>query len=431
MSEIKKVFYNLFWQNQSCQNLFMLSKEELLETTTIGEGENAFSYSLPRITISNAQESEDGVHDTIKFRNETQNIFLDGSLGAKIEYFTPILEGYYDKHFRKSFEKLINDFEKKGLSLFFRAIKILSDDENREKNSIKFLKEYGFIAHNIETFKEIQTNLEQKLVPKKGNDLINEHTINTFFEGIKFIKELYVNHSYKKLYNTNQILVNTLNSEDNFTSRIKLFHLLYDNKIISPSSEDAFIECSHCDSGTYKGVFQLRINPNKLKDLKCPVCSKEVTYFVPYELHKEIYDVVKSQDGLLLDAYCNALESNKYKYKTNQHFLDNIEIDCIFSDGTFTYIVEAKMYKLNTETDKLKSKIREHFGKLIKDIKRLQKLPEFETIILKPILLVNVIDTILVQEIEAELKEKNTGILEQNTRILNLNLLKKNDVNKN
>lgn len=51
MSEIKKVFYNLFWQNQSCQNLFMLSKEELLETTTIGEGENAFSYSLPRITI--------------------------------------------------------------------------------------------------------------------------------------------------------------------------------------------------------------------------------------------------------------------------------------------------------------------------------------------------------------------------------------------
>lgn len=431
MSEIKKVFYNLFWQNQSCQNLFMLSKEELLETTTIGNDENAFSYSLPRITISNAQESEDNVHDTIKFRNETQNIFLDGSLNAKIEYFTPILEDFFDKHFRKSFEKLITDFDKKGLSLFFRAIKILTDEENREKNSIKFLKEYGFIGQNIETFKEIENNFERRLIPKKGNELINENTINTFFEGIKFIKELYVNHSYKKLYNTNQILVNTLNSEDNFTSRIKLFHLLYDNKIISPSSEDAFIECSHCDPGTYKGVFQLRINPNKLKDLKCPVCSKEVTYFVPYELHKEIYDVVKSQDGLLLDAYCNVLESNKFHYKTNQHFLDNIEIDCIFSDGTFTYIVEAKMYKLNTETDKLKSKIREHFGKLIKDVKRLQKLPEFETIILKPILLVNVIDTILVQEIELELKEKNTGILEQNTRILNLNLIKNNGKNKN
>lgn len=423
MTEIKKVFYNLFWQNQSCQNLFMLSKEELLETTTIGNDENAFSYSLPRITISNAQDNDDGIHDTIKFRNETQNIFLDGSLNTKIEYFTPIVEDFFDKHFRKSVEKLVNDFEKKGLSLFFKAIKILTDEENREKNSVKFLKEYGFIGHNIETFEEIQTNFEQKLIPKKGNELINENTINTFFEGIKFIKELYVNHSYKKLYNTNQILVNTLNSEDNFASRIKLFHLLYDNKIIAPSSEDAFIECSHCDSGTYKGVFQLRINPNKLKDLKCPVCSKEVTYFVPYELHKEIYDIVKSQDGLLLDAYCNILENNKYQYQTNQHFLENIEIDCVFSDGTFTYIVEVKMYKLNTDIDKLKSKIREHFGKLIKDVERLQKLSEFKGIVIKPILLVNVIDTFLVQEIEAELKEKNTGIIGQNTRILNLNLI--------
>lgn len=431
MSEIKKVFYNLFWQNQSCQNLFMLSKEELLETTTIGNDDNAFSYSLPRITISNAQESEDNVHDTIKFRNETQNIFLDGSLNAKIEYFAPILEDFFDKHFRKSFEKLINDFDKKGLSLFFRAIKILTNEEKREKNSIKFLKEYGFIGQNIETFKEIEANFERRLIPKKGNELINENTINTFFEGIKFIKELYVNHSYKKLYNTNQILVNTLNSEDNFTSRIKLFHLLYDNKIIAPSSEDAFIECSHCDPGTYKGVFQLQINPNKLKDLKCPVCSQEVTYFVPYELHKEIYNVVKSQDGLLLDAYCNVLDSNKYQYKTNQHFLDNIEIDCIFSDGIFTYIVEAKMYKINTETYKLKSKIREHFGKLIKDVERLQKLPEFKEIVLKPILLVNVIDTFLVQEIEVELKEINEGVIGQNTRILNLNLLKNNGVNKN
>ncbi len=206
--------------------------------------------------------------------------------------------------------------------------------------------------------------------------------------------------------------------------------MLYDNRIIAPSSEDAFIECSHCDPGTYKGVFQLRINPNKLKDLKCPVCSKEVTYFVPYELHKEIYDVVKSQDGLLLDAYCNVLDRGKYQYKTNQHFLDNIEIDCIFSDGTFTYIVEAKMYKLNTETDKLKSKIREHFGKLIKDVARLQKLPEFNGIVLKPILLVNVIDTDLVQEIEMELKEKNTELIAQNTRILNLNLIQKKSAKK-
>ncbi|OYU82485.1 MAG: hypothetical protein CFE24_15385 [Flavobacterium sp. BFFFF2] len=409
----------------------MLSKEELLETTTIGEGENAFSYSLPRITLSNSHESEDAVHDTIKFRTETQNIFLDGSLEAKVEFFKPIIEGYYDKHFRKSFEKLFNDFDKKGLSLLFKAITILSDNENREKNSIKFLKEYGFISHNIDSFKAIQNNFEQNLVPKKGNDLINEQTINTFFEGIKFIKELYVNYSYKKLYNTNQILVNTLSSEDNFASRIKLFHLLYDNKIITASAEDSFIECSHCDYGTYKGVFQLRINPSKLKDLRCPVCSKELTYFVPYELNKDIYSIVKSKDGLLLDAYCNILDTQKYQYKTNLKFLNNIEVDCIFSDANFTYVVEVKMYKLNTDTNKLKSKIREHFGKLLIDIKRLYQLPEFKTKDLKPILLVNVIDSNLVKEIEAELKEKNTGIISQNSRILNLNLLMIRNQNSN
>lgn len=162
-----------------------------------------------------------------------------------------------------------------------------------------------------------------------------------------------------------------------------------------------------------------------------PCLLKRSTYFVPYELNKEIYDIVKSQDGLLLDAYCNVLENNKYQYKTNQHFLEDIEIDCVFSDGIFTYIVEAKMYKLNTETYKLKSKIREHFGKLIKDVERLQKLPEFETIVLKPILLVNVIDSNLVQEIETELKGKNTEIIPQNARILNLNLLKVRSQNNN
>lgn len=430
MSETKKIFYNLFWQNQACQNLFMLSKEELLETTTIGNGDNAFSYSLPRIIISNAQRNDDDIHDTIKYRNETQNIFLDGSLNTKIEYLKPIFEGFFDKHFRKSFEKLVDDFDKKGFNLLFKALKIITDQENREKNSIKFLKEYGFIGQNIKTFKEIESNFERGLTPKKGNELINENTLNTFFEGIKYVKELYINHSYEKLYSTNQILINSLNSEDDFASRIKLFHLLFENNIILASNEDALIECTYCKPGTYKGVFQLNIDPNKLNKLKCPVCNSELNYFVPYELNTEIYNIVKSQDGLLLDAYCNILEKNKYHYTTNQRFLDNIEIDCIFSDTNFTYIVEAKMYKLNTDTDKLKSKIREHFGKLIKDVARLQKLPEFNGIVLKPILLLNVIDTNLVQEIEMELKEKNTELIAQNTRILNLNLLQKTSTNK-
>lgn len=430
MSEIKKKFYNIFWQNESCQNLFLLSKEELLETRTYGSEEHSFSFSTNKIIISNAQDENSEAFETIKFRTESHNIDLDASIDEKIKYFKPIIEQFFDSRFKKSFDKLIEDFEKKGWKLIMKVIGILSDQENREEKIIKLMQEYGFVGKHLNSFKEIETHFERQLIPTKGSELLNEQTITTFFEGIKFAKELYVNHSYKRLYSTNQVLVSVLNSEDNFESRLKLFHLLYESKILLPSKEDAFIECSHCEPLTYRGVFQLRLNPKKLKDLKCPVCTKELTYFVPYELHKEIYDIVKSQDGLLLDAYCNVLESNKYQYKTNQHFLDNIEIDCIFSDVTFTYIVEAKMYKLNTDTDKLKSKIREHFGKLIKDVSRLQKLSEFNGIVLKPILLVNVIDIQLVQEIEAELKEKNTELIAQNTRILNLNLIQNKSANK-
>lgn len=422
MSDITKKFYNLFWQNQSCQNLFLLSKEELLETKTFGSENKLFSFSTNRVIISNARNSDSDAYETIKLRTESHNIDLDTSIGEKIEYFQPIIEQFFNSKFKKSFDKLIKDFENNSLKMIGKIFKIVVDETNREEKIIELIKGYGFVPKNLNSFKEIENHFQRQLIPSKGNELINEQTINTFFEGIKFAKELYVNHSYKKLYSTNQILVNTLNSDDNFESRIKLFHLLYESKIIAPSKEDAFIECSHCEPLTYKGVFQLRLNPKKLKDLKCPVCSKELTYFVPYELHKEIYDIVKSQDGLLLDAYCNILDG-KYHYQKNQRFLDNIEIDCIFNDGKYTYIVEVKMYKLNTESEKLKSKIREHFGKLIKDVGRLQNLQEYQNIVLKPILLINVIDNKLVQEIELELKQLNDELISENSRILNLSLL--------
>lgn len=425
MTATKKIFYNLFWKNKSCQNLFLLSKEELLETYSYDFEGVKGSHSLPRIIISNAQNNEDDILDTVINRTETQNITLDVSINERLNHFLPIFESLFEKKLKNPIENVIKHIEEKGFFGVIRILLLVTNEEKREENIIKLLKEFKFIGPHINSFEQLENNFKRVLLPKNGGEVLNEKNINTFFEGIKLVKDIYVNHSYKKLYSTNQILINSLNSEDDFTSRIKLFHLLFENNIILASKEDALIECTNCKPGTYKGVFQLNIDPNKLNKLKCPVCNSELTYFVPYELHKEIYDIVKSHDGLLLDAYCNVLESKKYKYKTNQHFLDNIEIDCIFCDGSFTYIVEAKMYKLNTDTDKLKSKIRGHFGKLINDVTRLQKLQEFNGIVLKPILLVNVIDTNLVQEIEVELKEKNTELIAHNTRILNLNLIMK------
>ncbi|WP_298419786.1 hypothetical protein [uncultured Kordia sp.] len=423
MSLIIQSFYNIFWQDPACQNLFLLSKEELLESISFGDENNPYTYSSNRIIISNAQNDSEAI-DTIKFRSERYDLFLGNSLEEKIEYFKPIIEDIYDKKLKKSFEKLINDYNEKGWRLFVRFIKIISNEKKREDNIIQFLHDYGFIGKHIKTFEGVEKHFEKLFIPKKRNELINEQTINTFFEGIKFIKELYVNHSYKKLYTTNQVLVNTLYSEDNFNSRLKLFHLLYESKIIYPSNEDAFVECSNCEPETYKGTLQLRINPKKLNNLKCPLCSSELTYFIPYELDKEIHEIVKSKDGLLLNALCNRLDKYNIDYKTNVNFLDDIELDCFFNKNDEIYFIEVKMYKLNTSKSKLKSKVKEHYGKLVKDVKRLIKLDQFNGKRINPILLLNINNDSLLREIIGELKGLHSGTLESNCKIINLGLLR-------
>lgn len=425
MSEIRKKFYNIFWQNKSCQNLFLLSKEEFLETKTFGSEKEPYTFSTNRVIISNAQDVNSEAFETIKYRTENHNIDLDISINQKIEDLTPIIEHFFNSKFKKAFDKFIQDFENKGWKLIIKIFAIIANEENREKKIMNLLQEYGFVPKNLNSFKDLETYFEKQLLPSKKNEFINENTINTFFEAIKFGKELYVNHSYKKLYTTNQILVNTLNIEDNFESRLNSFHLLYESKIIKPSKEDAFIDCSHCEPLTYRGVFQLKLNPKKLKNLKCPVCSNELTYFVPYELDKEIFEIIKSQDGLLLDAYCEVLKSNNYQYQTNVKFLNNIEVDCIFKDNNYTYLVESKMYKQNTTKDKIKSKVREHFGKLIQDSERLLLIDEFKNIVIKPILLVNIIDKELMSEVEIELKQTNLNSIAQSTRILNMSMISK------
>ncbi len=427
MSLIKDNFYNIFWENQSCRNLFLLSKEELLETIDFGIETSPYSYTSNRIIISNIQDSNDNEFDAIKYRNEHYTRELDISIEDRIEHFKPIFENFFEKHLKKPLDKLVDDFDKKGWRLIFKVLKLFVNEETSEQKLIELLQEYGFIGKHLNSFKQVGDYVEGQLLPKKSNELVNEQNIYTFFEGIKFIKEQYVNNSYRRLYNTNQVLVNTLNSEDNFESRLKLFRLLYDGKIILPSKEDAFIECSNCEPGTYRGVFQLKINPKKLKDLKCPVCSGELTYFIPYELDNEIYNIVKEKDGLLLNALANKLESYGFEYQLNKKFLGNIEIDCIYDalldNIPVTYVVEAKMFKLNTSKRKLKNKIKKYYGLFIDDIERLKKLDEFKSKWIKPLLLVNVTDNDLIAEINNELRLKNPNPINQDTDIMNLEFL--------
>lgn len=419
-----KNFYNIFWKNRTCRNIFLLSKEELLETVLLGSENRSYTYSVNKLIISNAQDNINDF-DAIKFRNERQNEELDFSMEEKVEYFKPILEDFFKKHLEKPLTNLYKDIESNGWKFIIKIFRLIANENKREENAIKLFQEYGFVGNHLKTFEEIEDNIERSLIPKKNNELINEHTIDKFLEGLKFINELYINHSYKKLYNSNQILVNTLNSEDDFQSRIELFRHLYEGNIIISSTEDAFLECLNCDPGTYKGVFKLSVSPKKLKDFTCPICKNELTYFVPYKLDDNIYQKIKQQDGLLLDALVFKLEERGFICETNKIFIKDIEIDCMYnailSEEEVTYIVEVKMLKINTEKNKLKHKIRKHYGKLNKDVERLQQeLDEFRNKKIMPLLLVNVTDTSLVSEVHYELQQNNPNL---RTEVVNLETL--------
>ena len=80
------------------------------------------------------------------------------------------------------------------------------------------------------------------------------------------------------------------------------------------------------------------------------------------------------------------------------------------------------MYKQNTTREKLKNKLRAHYGKLISDTSRLQVLPQYSNRTLVPLLVTNSIDSAFLQAVESDLKDAKQGCYEA-FRILNPDLL--------
>lgn len=423
MTTIQKQFYRIFWENEVCQNLFLLSKEELLETHEIGEGDKRLIYSTNRIIISNAFHNANKLSRE-QSRSEIYDINIKEFANEKIEYLRPFFDEIFNKRLKLPVNRLSEDFKNDTLNIFGKLGETFLNPGEIEEKAIILLQEYGFIDKGINSFQEIKESFNRFFIPKKNKDVINAITVKNLFEVIKSIKELYVNSSYKGLYETNQVLENSLMGKIDFNTKIDLFTELYEANILKTSKEDAFVECFNCDPLTYKGVFQLKVSPKKLDILKCPFCSNELTYFVPYELHPDLYEVVKSKDGLLLDAFCNILLESGIDYSTNDKFLGNIEMDSIFEDDTKKYVVEVKMYKLNTTIEKLKSKVREHFGDLKEDVERLKTLKEFQQKEIIPILLINFQDNEFIEQMQKELKANNKDPLSQSIRILNLKQIK-------
>ena len=422
MSEIKDIFYNIFWQNKACQNLFLLSKVELLDTRSVTIIDNTpISVTFPRIIISNVEKQDDS-HEIIKLRTEGSLIKSESSINKKVEKYTPLITNFIESKFGKSLERFSLEFGANPGNITKFVIRFLiANEDKKEGLIIHELQKFGFIGKQINTFIELENYFKKEFFTKNIHEIFSEENTWNFYELLKSLKDIYTNETYKNLYETNQVLVNSLFDSDNFSDRLKLFSHLYEAEIISPSREDAIVECTSCSPGAYHGVLQLKVNPLKLKDFKCPICQKPLNFYVPYELHLEIFNIIKSKDGLLLDALCNLLSKNKIEFQVNQTFLNDIEIDCIFytSDKTI-YMVECKMYKINTTRDKLKSKIKEHYAKLVRDINRL-KDTAFKGKVIIPVLLVNVTLPTIVDEAKNEINYNQIDDSERSVRICAIN----------
>jgi hypothetical protein len=420
MSEIKDIFYNLFWQNKACQNLFLLSKEELLDTKSIPIIDiDSRSISFPRIIISNVDKEADS-REIIKYRTEGGLIKSEASVNSKIEKYQPLFTSFIENKFEKPLEKITKElYDDPSIIAGVIMNIVVNSPDKKEEIIIKELQRYGFIGKHINSLTEAKEFFKKEIFTKNIKDILSEENIWNFFELLKSLKDIYINESYKSLYESNQVLVNSLFDFDDFINRLKLFNHLYEAEIISASHEDAYVECTNCPPGAYRGTLQLKINPLKLKDFKCPICGNSLNYYVPYELHPEIYGIIKSKDGLLLDALRNLLTSHQIHYEVNQTFLNDIELDCLFyKEKESIYVVECKMYKINTLPQRLKSKMKEHYAKLLADVKRLEE-EIFKNKEIVPILLVNITQEDIIFEVKEELEHINNN--KPTIHILNIN----------
>lgn len=397
MSLITDKFYNLFWQNKACQNLFLLSKDELLDTKEIQIENLTYRISMPRIILSNVENKNENDFTTIKIRNENNSLSTENTMTTNIKSFEPLLTDFRESNLGKSLEKLVKDINEKPYKILRTFISLISkSEEKKEKVIIKFLKEYGFIGNHIDSLNQLGHTIKDQLISKKNIKIfLTDKNMWNLLEFTKSIKDIYINESRKSLYNTNQILIGALHDNEDYTSRTRLFNLLFESNIISPTNEDSFIECLDCEPGTYKGVLQLKLNPKKLENLKCPVCQGKLTYYVPYRLHDEIFEIVKLQDGLLHNTVVRLLEKNQINFESNRNYLKDIEIDTVFNFKKINYLIECKMYKLNTAPNKLENKVKKHFKKLISDTIRIGDEHKSQ-----PILIVNMINENLLREIE-------------------------------
>ena len=284
---------------------------------------------------------------------------------------------------------------------------------DEEKDFFKLLSDYHLIPESITYGEEFVKYCEAQF-RSHLQELLSKENLSDLAISIDLLSTYYNNKIKNNLYRATKHYTDVLYDSENYKNRLELFDDLYEMEIIKGGQLKGYYECVECPPNTFNGVVTSDIKPTKLK-MKCPSCSKELSYMIPYELDEQIYKNIVHADGLLFFAVQYLLEFNKIPFQINQTYLKDVELDiCLTDSNNSTYeIIELKMFKTDRPEDTQITNIKTAVSKMKNAINKLVEIDSgFKTIAHS--LVTNITnDNVLekaTKELESDLKEYNISI---------------------
>ncbi len=188
-----ELFYKIFWDNKSCQNLFLLSKIELLDSKTFTLFDKPILLPFPRIILSN-QEIKKIDKYQIDIRNERSNLTTEQRIQSHVNELTPLIEKFFKDVLERPIEKFRSIFEDPSEKVEHFVIGLI-EAENKELYILNALKEFGLVKKHINNIDELREYLKKEILLKKIDKVISTQSYWSIIDCIRGIKEFYNNEN--------------------------------------------------------------------------------------------------------------------------------------------------------------------------------------------------------------------------------------------
>lgn len=416
MSIVERKFYHLFWNDDTCQNIFLKPKTELLENEVelVVKKEHAYP---PRLVLSNSLKQKK-LGDAVIQRSEYQHIEVWHNLqtSAKKFFSEDVVKSYFEKRFGKAIAKFNEDVSG-GTHILKEIVSLVSSLKN-EQSFLKYLSKYEIVPKGINSVEELLKYYEKMIKEDVKKYLTNQNLIEIVIT-LDLVSAYYNQKVKDNLMAATTHYTDVIYNNENFGSRVALFDKLFEIGVLSGKEYKSYYECVNCEPDTFNGVITINVKPSKLL-IKCPNCSKEVFYAVPYKIHPDIYTHIIHSDGLLFFAIKHLLDDTKTNHRADEKYLHDVQIDFTIYDevGFPAEAYEVKMFKTDRPTDTTIKNLKETVGQVKKIKEKMSAInPEWKNLPYLIISNINNEDIIFqaTQETKTDSEEYNISIISPKT----------------